>query len=395
MAQSEGAEPTEEPTPQRLLKARERGQVAMSREFSAALGFAALVAVLAGSAPLGVARLLGLFHHALATAVSSGGAESNRKTVLVAIGARDVFVSVFVSILAVPLGVTMAVAVLVGAIQSGGLFSWKAARPDVSRLSPAAGFKRVFGARMLGEMAKGLSKVALVLAVAVSSVGWGTRELPGLAGAPSRSVLAVLGLFSRRLGVRVALVLVALGAIDWLLVRRRHRKSLMMTRDEVKREYKESEGDPAHRLERQRLHREINEQRMINDVRKADFVVVNPEHIAVAVKYDRDAEAAPQVVAKGERLMAERIKQVAREAGVPIYRDVGLARALNELPEGEEIPEALYEAVAELLRVLWEMDQGKPALPSSTADGVSVPSPPAAADRAGSPGRSSSIWKRV
>lgn len=391
MAQSEGAEPTEEPTPQRLLKARERGQVAMSRDFSAALGFAALVAVLAGSAPLGVVRLLGLFHHALATAVSSGGAESNRNTVLVAIAARNVFVSV----LAVPLGVTMAVAVLVGAIQSGGLFSWKAVRPDVSRLSPAAGLKRVFGARMLGEMAKGLSKVAVVLAVAVSSVGWGTRELPGLAGAPSWSVLAVLGLFARRLGVRVALVLVALGAIDWLLVRRRHRKSLMMTRDEVKREYKESEGDPAHRSERQRLHREINEQRMINDVRKADFVVVNPEHIAVAVKYDRDAEGAPQVVAKGERLMAERIKQVAREAGVPIYRDVGLARALNELPEGEEIPEALYEAVAELLRVLWEMDQGKPPLPSSTADGVSVPSPPAAADGAGSPGRSSSIWKRV
>jgi flagellar biosynthesis protein FlhB len=391
MAQSEGAEPTEEPTPQRLLKARERGQVAMSRDFSAALGFAALVAVLAGSAPLGLARLLALFQHALASAVSSGAVESNRNTVPVAVAARDVFVS----ILAVPLGVTMAVAVLVGAMQTGGLFSWKAARPDVTRLSPVAGFKRVFGARMLGEMAKGLSKVAVVLAVAVSSVGWGTRELPHLAGAPSWSVLAVLGLFARRLGVRVALVLVALGTIDWLLARRRHRRSLMMTRDEVKREYKESEGDPAHRSERQRLHREINEQRMIDDVRKADFVVVNPEHIAVAVKYDRDAEAAPQVVAKGERLMAERIKQVAREAGVPIYRDVGLARALNELPEGEEIPEALYEAVAELLRVLWEMDQGKPPLPPSTAAGVSVPSPAAAADGARPPARSSSTWKRV
>ena len=96
---------------------------------------------------------------------------------------------------------------------------------------------------------------------------------------------------------------------------------------------------------------------MIEDVRKADFVVVNPDHIAVAVRYDRDADAAPVVVARGERLLAERIKQVAREFGVPIYRDVGLARALHELPPGDEIPEALYEAVAEILRVLWEMDR--------------------------------------
>jgi type III secretion system FlhB-like substrate exporter len=134
---------------------------------------------------------------------------------------------------------------------------------------------------------------------------------------------------------------------------------MMMTREEVKREHKEAEGDPKHRSERQRLHRELSEQRLVDDVRKADFVVVNPEHIAVAVRYDRDADAAPTVVAKGERLLAERIKEVAREAGVPIYRDVALARALNELPEGDEIPEALYEAVAELLRVLWDIDQGK------------------------------------
>ena len=125
-----------------------------------------------------------------------------------------------------------------------------------------------------------------------------------------------------------------------------------MTREEVKREHREAEGDPAHRGERQRLHREIVEQRMIEEVRKADFVVVNPEHIAVALRYDAEGDAAPVVVAKGERLVAERIKQIAREAGVPIFRDVGLARALSELAEGGEIPAVLYEAVAEILRVV-------------------------------------------
>ena len=100
---------------------------------------------------------------------------------------------------------------------------------------------------------------------------------------------------------------------------------------------------------------------MLDDVRKAAFVVVNPEHIAVAVRYDRDADEAPVVVAKGERLLADQIKQAARQAGVPIYRDVGLARALNGVTEGEEIPEALYQAVAEILRALQEVEQPAPS----------------------------------
>jgi flagellar biosynthetic protein FlhB len=113
---------------------------------------------------------------------------------------------------------------------------------------------------------------------------------------------------------------------------------------------------------------------MVEEVRKADFVVVNPEHIAVALRYDPDGEGAPVVVAKGERLVAERIKQIAREAGVPIFRDVGLARALAELAEGGEIPAELYEAVAEILRVVQGMNEraaeATPAPPSVTTPAV-------------------------
>jgi flagellar biosynthetic protein FlhB len=105
------------------------------------------------------------------------------------------------------------------------------------------------------------------------------------------------------------------------------------------------------------------EQRMVAEVRKADFVVVNPDHIAVALRYDRDGDAAPVVIASGERLLAERIKQVAREAGVPIFRDVTLARSLRGLPEGEEIPAALYEAVAEVLRTVYAMNDATTAPP--------------------------------
>jgi len=179
---------------------------------------------------------------------------------------------------------------------------------------------------------------------------------------------------ARDTGGRVALALVALGAVDWLAARRRWRRGLMMTRDEVRREHKEREGDPRFKAERQRLHRELAEQRMVDDVRKADFIVVNPDHLAVAVRYDPDAHDAPVVVAKGERLVAARIRQLAAEAGVPVYRDVGLARALAELPEGDEIPEALYEAVAELLRALREVESRAPS-PSSSSSSSSSPSP--------------------
>lgn len=396
---SGASDPTEEPTPQRLLKARQSGQVAVSRDFSAALSFVTLVAIMVATAPLGVRQLVGLFRRSLTTAWAGGTARFG--------GAGSAATEVLASMLAIPLGSTMAVAILIGAMQTGGLFAWPAARPRWKRLSPAAGLKKLAAPQTLLEMGKGLLKVTAVLVLAVVSIGReGVRSLPRLTGLRIPSVLVALGEMSERLAIRVALALVAWGTIDWLLERRRHRRSLLMTREEVKREYKETEGDPHHRSERQRLHRELGEQRMVADVRKADFVVVNPEHIAVAVKYDRDADAAPVVVAKGERLLAERIKQVARESGVPIYRDVGLARALNELPEGEEIPEALYEAVAELLRVLWEIDKQDLAVQggSTEADravaGVASSigqTPSARSTGSGAPVASGApvIWKRV
>jgi len=152
------------------------------------------------------------------------------------------------------------------------------------------------------------------------------------------------------------------GAADYLLARHLHVRGLRMTRDEVRRESKEAEGDPTHRAERARLHRELAEQRMVADVRSAELVVINrgqvaSDQIAVALRYDKDGDGAPVVVARGERLLADRIRAAARDAGVPIFplilRDAGLARSLRGLDEGAEIPVALYEAIAELFRAVY------------------------------------------
>lgn len=358
-----GGEPTEQPTARRLTQARQRGQVAHSRELSSAIALLAVIAVVSWGAPVAVARLLSLFRSTL-------GASLKAPLALSPSIARAADVASAVALL--PLLVALAVTVLVAALQTRGLWAWQALAPDAARLSPLAGLGRVFSLRTVAELGKGMLKLAVVAALAFAGLAAPLRQLPALVGAPPGTVLVALGVWARAVGLRVAFALLALALLDALLVSRRHRRSLMMTRDEVKREFKETEGDPQHKAERQRLHRQLAEQRMLDGVRKAAFVVVNPEHIAVAVRYDRDADEAPVVVAKGERLLAEQIKQVAREAGVPIYRDVGLARVLNGIAEGDEIPEALYQAVAEVLRALHEVEsQATPSQSPAAGPAVS------------------------
>jgi len=142
--------------------------------------------------------------------------------------------------------------------------------------------------------------------------------------------------------------------LDVLYQRWRFRQDQKMTKDEVKREHKESEGDPHSRQERERLHREILSQATLDQVRKADVLVVNPTHLAIALKYDEESDQeAPEVLVKGQDELARRMIDAAREAGVPVLRDLPLAHALWELEEGDEIPETLYEAVAAVLRAAW------------------------------------------
>ncbi|MGA7740631.1 MAG: EscU/YscU/HrcU family type III secretion system export apparatus switch protein, partial [Polyangia bacterium] len=152
-----------------------------------------------------------------------------------------------------------------------------------------------------------------------------------------------------RLGLRLAAALAMWGAADYLWQRHRHARSLRMTREEWKREHKESEGDPLHKAERQRLHREILEQQMIEDVRRAKLVLVDGDRLAVALGYDPGQAGAPVVVAKGERLLAAMIREVALQARVPVLASAALAQALRAAEEGDEIPEATFDAVAQLL----------------------------------------------
>jgi type III secretion protein U len=149
------------------------------------------------------------------------------------------------------------------------------------------------------------------------------------------------------------LALAGWGVVDWLFARDRHRRALMTTPEEARRERREVEGDPRHRRERQRLHRELVERSSVDDVRQADFVVVDRGRLAVAVSYHPGGHTVPLLAAKGRRLLAERMEQTAQAWNVPVHHDAALAQALNGVVEGDPIPESLYQAVANMLQASW------------------------------------------
>jgi flagellar biosynthesis protein FlhB len=247
--------------------------------------------------------------------------------------------------------VTLA-AILAGVAQSRGLFTAEPLKPKLKKLNPLSGLKNILGKQSLF----GLLKTTVVF-TAASVVAYLTLKqlLPQIlrtAGGSPQALAWVMweGLYT--LGVRLGLLFIAAGAADYAYQHHSHRKKLMMTKYEVQKELKETEGDPQRKARRRELHDELVQQAALGRVSEADFVVVNPVRLAVAMRYKSGQDQAPVVLAKGRHLMAERIRRTARRAGIPIFRDIPLARALWELEVDQEIPEPLYEAVAAVLRVV-------------------------------------------
>jgi type III secretion protein U len=337
MAEPTAAAKTEEPTPQRLAEARRRGSIAVSRDLQSGLTGLVLCAALVFGARAWMGGLAAYLRLALGDAASGPSLASAGRAALHA--ASDGLI--------LPLGVAVLAALAGGLTQTSGLFSTHPFRFDIKRALPSAG--RLLGAAGSAELCKSLLKAAVVAALAWWTLAPAWSDVGHLAGLPVGSALALFGLLGARLGLRLATAAAVLGAADYLWQRHRHAKSLRMSREEVKREHKQTEGDPLHKAERQRLHREMLERQTIDEVRRANLLVVDGDRLAVALRYDPDQAGAPVVVAKGERLVAAMISNVAREAGVPVLGDAVLAQALREVEEGGEIPESTFEAVAQLL----------------------------------------------
>lgn len=351
MSESSG-EKTEQPTEKKLRDARQKGQVAKSQDLAGAILLLAAVGV--------VWLLGGYIGGVLETAVkdqityaaSFKGEFTNQV-------ANDVLwrgLKAMFFILA-PLFVAVFVFAFLGNyLQVGSIFSFESVSPKFSKLNPAEGFKNKFlKARPYVELGKTIIKMVIVAFIA-GYVLWGAREdVVRLVSRPPDDVSAYTFGLIIDICLKIGLVFLVLGGGDFFLQKYLHKQDLKMTKHEVKEEYKETEGNPLIKSQRRSLHREILSQSMAAAVRDADVVLANPTHVAVAIKYERGNADAPIITAKGADLMAAQIRQVATESGVPIKRDIPLARALYEFDVEDEVPEELYEAVAVVLQWVYAM----------------------------------------
>jgi flagellar biosynthesis protein FlhB len=255
--------------------------------------------------------------------------------------------AVFVDVLKIPMLTVIVVGLAVGIAQSRGLFASHGFRFEFRRVLPS------FGAGGRPSVWIAVLRALGMIAVVIGVSSWTMRQclpgLAGLAGAPMGRMVVVMGTVVEDIGLRLGLATIAIGLADYCWQRVRHRQSLRMTRDEVKREQREREGDPTLKAARRQLRLEDLQRRALGEVRRASLVVVDQGRIAAALLYRPTHEQAPVVVLKGEFLMATRIEQIAREAEVPILCDRALAQALATVEEGCEIPESTHDAVARLL----------------------------------------------
>lgn len=346
-----GGEPTEPPSEKKLRDARRRGDVARSREIPAAAVFLAVFGLIVGLWPALLMELRqylgGAMRMAAATEIGAGAALWQGMRTFAAV--------------ALPIaGAALIAGLVFSYAQVGSVFSLEPLKPSLGKISPAKNASQVFGKKAGFELIKSTVKVGVIGCIVVVTLGQHAPAVIRLVGSSPEQVLVVVGRCLFVLGIRVGIFAVALGLVDLLYQRFSYRKRMRMTKQEVKREQKEMEGDPQHKAERQRLHREILEHQMLQSVADADCVVINPTRLAVALRYDAETMDAPRVLARGRNVLASKIKAIARRHGVPIIRDVPLARALVELELDEEVPAELYEAVAEVLRFVYHLarDEG-------------------------------------
>ncbi|HHV61054.1 MAG TPA: flagellar biosynthesis protein FlhB [Firmicutes bacterium] len=343
---------TEAATPRRRQEARRRGQVARSIEVNTAMVlFAGLVALSAW----GTSSFSQLFIFTQGILARSAAMELNESQ----LGSISWAILVEVARVAGPVILACALAGLLSNIaQLGFLVTLEPLIPRLDRLNPANGLARLFSPRAGMELVKSVAKVAIVGYIGYSTL---RQELPRLvmaSGMDNGSIIALIRGLSLRLGFRVIPALAVLAAVDYIFQRREFEANLRMTKQEVKEEFRQMEGDPVLRSRIRARQRQIAMHRMMQDVPKADVVVTNPTHLAVALKYDSKTMNAPRVVAKGARLIAERIKAIAREHNIPVVENPPLAQALYKAVDiGKEIPPHLYKAVAEILAYVFYLNK--------------------------------------
>lgn len=344
------SEKTEQPTPQKIRKAREDGQVAHSKDTTQTVLVVALFGYMLGNAEALVRRLAGMI---LMPAGVLGMEFTQAVNALATQLLREA-----VWMLAPFLGIVIGLGLIAEMAQTGMNMSFKAMMPSGKKLDVVSNVKNMFSAKTLFEFLKSNIKIALLSVVVYVVLRNALPTLITLPGGGLTAVGVATGVLLKHMILYVSLGYVVLAAVDFLWQRKQYTKQLMMSKDEVIKEYKEAEGAPEIKHKRKELHRELLEDGEVGSAAQASVVVTNPTHYAVAIAYRAELTPLPIVLAMGENAKAHRIVAVARAAGVPVMQNIPLARALVATAQlNQYIPSELIEPVAEVLRLVREMQE--------------------------------------
>ena len=346
---------TEEPTAKKISDTRKKGSVARSQELSMAIELLVLFIALKAFGKWAVGKLLEIYRWSLSSALPDY-INSERRIPTVA-SMSTLLSDVYKQMLVVMIPF-MAAGFLSALLGTGLQFSFKVSteplKPKLDKFNPVNGFKRMFSKQALVNLLISIAKIAIIFFVAYSVIKGHLNEIFILYELDLMQAVSLVVNLVMDVGIRISVVYVILGFLDFFYQKRKFKNDIKMTKQEVKDEYKDTEGDPEIKGRQRQKMREVSQRRMMQQVPKADVVITNPTHIAVAIQYDSEHSEAPRVTAKGEELVAQRIKEVARENNVDIVENKPLARALYTTVDiGAEIPPELYQAVAEVLAVIY------------------------------------------
>jgi flagellar biosynthetic protein FlhB len=348
---------TEKATPKRRKDARKKGQVLYSREISSALVLLFVFLTIKALKEFIYNQTSALFRASMNLAINFNAGSINE-----IMGLLGLTMLQLLKIVGPFFAVSLVAGVGSSYAQVGSLFTTEPLKPKLSRINPINGVKRIFSLRGLIELLKAILKIIIIGVVAWKSIQAETNNIARLMNLDLLQAAGYIVSTSINVAIKICLCMVAIAVLDFLYQWWQYERDLRMTKQEVKEEYKETEGNPETKQRIRSKMREISTRRMLSEVPKADVVITNPTHYAVAILYDADKAPAPVVIAKGQDYIAMRIKEVAKEHGVEIVENREVAQALYKNVEiGQQIPPELYQAVAEILAFVYRLKGKAPA----------------------------------
>ncbi|HHW67371.1 MAG TPA: flagellar biosynthesis protein FlhB [Epulopiscium sp.] len=347
---------TEKPTPRKRSKAREEGQVVKSMEINTAFLLILMFSSLEIFGPYIYGRFTSIFEN---TYILLPELDNIFTNTYILEFVPHVLLEIII-IVAPLFAVALTVGITISYVQVGWHPTFKPLRPKFARLNPISGFGRLFSKHSIVELLKSIVKVAILSAVIYSSVIKEVDNIVLLMDMELLQMVQYIGKVIVDMGVKVGMFFIFIAAADYAFQRYEHEQNLKMTKEEVKDEYKMTEGNPEIKSKIRQKMREISLRRMMQEIPKADVVITNPTHYAVAIQYDSNIASAPIVIAKGVDYLALRIKTIAGENNIEIVENKPLARALYQTVDiGKEIPPELYQAVAEVLAFVYSLKNNK------------------------------------